>query len=256
MLGKYLEAAGASLASPRPNQPWDRGKGSVPPPDQAVFYLLRRECGIRISHDQKTKQPMARYNFSTDKSYAAKLIRTAQRPLENDPNLSLQLIRLEFAIYWMTAEKRLLESQGEIACREIVVGKLVPISKDAGLAKYAESLKILPPFNEAANWIGLEDSGRWIELQFGPAESEGGRNPFRKIAAFDPSGWTINEYRYDRNAKWVRIGAAAEAVGVSESTVRRRIDALEAEKGSELVVRTNGRQRKIYLPLFTLLWED
>lgn len=199
---------------------------------------------------------MVRYNFSTDKSYAAKLIRTARRPLENDPNLSIQLVRLEFAIYWMTTEKRLLESQGEIACRELVIGKVIPTSKDAGLAKYAESLKVFSPISEPANWIGLEDSERWIELQFGPPESEGGRNPFRRIAAFDPSDWKINEYRYDRNAKWVRIGAAAEAVGVSESTVRRRVDVLEAEWGTRLIVRTNGKQRRIFLPLFTQVWED
>lgn len=198
---------------------------------------------------------MTRHHFQINKPYAANLIRVASRPIENDPSVPLQLIRLEFAIYWI-AEGQRLESQGEIACRDLVVSKLLPTNRDAGLVAYAHALRVDAPINEPESWARLQSNGRWIELKFGASEIEGGRNPFTLIKPFDPAGWEIKEYSYDRNARWVTIGAAADAVGVSESTVRRRVDALEAEWGSELVRRTDGDHRRIYLPLFVNIWGD
>jgi len=197
---------------------------------------------------------MTRYHFTIGKPYAAKLVRVAPRPIENDANLSLQLLRLEFTIYWMLDEQH-LESQGEIACRDIVVGDLVPTHRDAGLVAYAQALRVKAPINEVANWTALP-SGRWIELTFGPSETEGGRNPFATIRPFDVDGWEVKEYRYDRSAKWVTIKTAADAVGTSESTIRRRADALEPQFGAELIHRTNGGHRRINLPTFMNVWED
>lgn len=198
---------------------------------------------------------MTRHHFQINKPYVAKLIRVALRPIENDPNLSLQLIRLEFSVYWIIGDKE-LESQGEIACRDLVVGTCIDVKRDAGLIAYAQALRVTAPVNVAANWMNLAGHGRWIELTFGPAETEGGRNPFATIKPFDSDGCSVTEYRYDRNAKWVTIKAAADAVQTSESTVRRRVDALESQWGARLVHRTDGDHRRIFLPLFVNIWED
>lgn len=195
---------------------------------------------------------MTRYNFQLNKPYAAKLTRVTSRPIENDPAIELSLIRLEFAIYWMVGQHR-LESQGEIACRDLVVGPLVPCNRDAGLLAYAQALRVPTPPRDPSSWIHLQPGDRWIEITFGPRETEGSRNPFRKIGSFSPDGWTIKEYRYDRTAGWVTIAAAADAVQVSESTVRRRLEALKQDWGDELVTRTDGGHRRVYLPLFVNL---
>ena len=199
---------------------------------------------------------MSRYNFQTDKSYAAKLVRVAPRPIENSGDVQLSLVRLEFAIYWRYPEKNLLESHGEFACRDLIVGSLVPADRDLGLVNYAVALCVAAPITSPENWAALIASERFIELQFGPPESEGGRNPFTKIAYFDSSGWTVEEYKYDKTSEWVTIRVAADAVGVSESTVRRRVDALEEEWGTRLIVRTEGTHRRIHLPMFTNIWND
>jgi hypothetical protein len=196
---------------------------------------------------------MTRYNFQTDKPYAAKLTNVSTRPIENDPAITITLIRLEFAIYWMVGEQR-LESQGEIACRELVVGPLIPCDRDAGLLAYAQALRMATPPEDPGSWIHLQRGDRWIEIIFGPREMEGSRNPFRDLRSFSPAGWTIKEYRYDRTAGWVTIAAAADAVQVSASTVRRRLKELEPDWGGGLVTRTDGDHRRVYLPLFMHLW--
>lgn len=198
---------------------------------------------------------MTRYNFQTNKPYAAKLTKVSTRPIENDPAISLTLIRLEFIIYWMVGEQR-LESQGEIACRELVVGPLIPCDRDAGLLAYAQALRLATPPEDPGSWIHLHRRERWIEITFGPRELEGSRNPFRDIRPFSPDGWSIQEYRYDRTAGWVTIAAAADAVQISESTARRRLDELEQDWGGELVTRTDGGHRRVYLPLFIRLWNE
>ena len=198
---------------------------------------------------------MTRYNFQANKPYAAKLTKVSIRPIENDPAIALTLIRLEFKIYWAVSE-RCLESQGEIACRELVVGPLIPCDRDAGLLAYAQALRMPTPPEDPGSWIHLQRGDRWIEITFGPREAEGSRNPFREIRSFSPAGWTIKEYRYDRTADWVTIAAAADAVQVSESTVRRRVQALEQDWGGELVTRTDGGHRRVYLPLFMRLWNE
>lgn len=198
---------------------------------------------------------MTRYNFQTKKPYAAKLNKVSTRPIENDPAIALTLIRLEFRIYWVIGD-RSLECQGENACRELVVGSLIPRDRDAGLLAYAQALQMKAPLEDPGNWIHLQREDRWIEITFGPRETEGSRNPFRDIRPFSPNGWTIKEYRYDRNAGWVTVAAVADAVQISASTARRRLDQLELDWGDELVTRTSGGQRRVYLPLFVRLWNE
>ena len=199
---------------------------------------------------------MTRYSFAIGRDYAAKLIRVALRPIENRLLSPLSLLRLEFAIYWQFPKERVLKSEGEFACRELIVGEAIQSESDSGLASYAAALGVTGLMDKPESWVELADAERFIELQFGPSESEGGRNPFAQIANFDKRGWTIEEYRYDRTAGWVTIGVAADAVGVSESTLRRRVDVLEEEWGPKLIVRTEGGHRRIYLRMFMSVWED
>ncbi|TWU06516.1 LysR family transcriptional regulator [Stieleria varia] len=198
---------------------------------------------------------MTRYNFQTNKPYAAKLTKVSTRPIENDPAIALTLIRLEFKIYWVVRQS-CLESQGEIACRELVVGPLIPCDRDAGLLAYAQALRMATPPEDPGSWLHLQRGDRWIEITFGPRETEGSRNSFRDIRPFSPDRWSIKEYLYDRTADWVTIAAAADAAQVSKSTVRRRLDELELNWGGELVTRTGGGQRRVYLPLFMRLWNE
>lgn len=198
---------------------------------------------------------MARYHFDTTRDYAAKLLRVVDRPIENKTSPEVSLIRLEFAIYWVV-ERHVLESRGEIACRDIVVSRALPIVRDAGLTAYATALCVPGDAGKTSNWRNLAVSDRWIALRFGKAESAGERNAFEKIARFDPKGWKIKEYRYDLNEKWGGIGAVAASFSVSESTARRRVAELEAEWGNRLVVRTDGRHRRINLELLSNLWDS
>jgi hypothetical protein len=199
---------------------------------------------------------MSRYNFQTERKYIARLVRVAPRPIENGDEVQLSLVRLEFAIYWPDFESKTMESHGEFACRDLIVGSLIPTEQDLGLVNYAVALKVPAPINAPANWSSLSSTERFIKLQFGAPESEGGRNPFAQIAPFDPVDWKIEEYKYDKTTQWVTIRVAADAVGASESTVRRRVDALEEEWGSRIIVRTKGTHRRIHLPLFMNIWED
>lgn len=199
---------------------------------------------------------MSRYNFQAGRKYIAKLVRVSPRPIENGEMVSLSLVRLEFAIYWPNFETKVMESHGEYACRDLIVGGLIPTEQDLGLVNYAVALDVPAPINASLNWSSLSSTEKIIELQFGPPEIEGGRNPFASIAAFDSTGWEIQEYRYDKTTQWTTIRVAADAVGASESTVRRRLDDLESEWGARLVVRTKGTHRRIHLPLFLNLWGE
>ena len=153
-------------------------------------------------------------------------------------------------------QARKLESQGEIACRDLIISTLIPTERDSGLLVYANALDVAAPITDPNHWVDLARTGRWIDLTFGPPETEGERNPFATIKPFDPQGWTIVDYRYDRNAGWVTISAAADPLDVSESTVRRRADALETEWETQLVRRTKGDHRRIFLSLFVNVWDD
>ena len=121
---------------------------------------------------------------------------------------------------------------------------------------YAQALHLTGPVNQPESWTMLDRGDRWMEIKFGPQEKEGGRNSFSLIKHFDATGWAVNEYRYDRTASWVTIAHAADAVQVSESTARRRLETLEKKWGEKLVTRTDGGHRRIFLQLFVNLWNE
>ena len=200
---------------------------------------------------------MTRYTFSFNRKYSGRLIGIHQRPIENDPMLGLHLLRLEFEIYWqLSHDKPTLRSEGEIACRDIVIGKLIRSEKDSGQQAYANALGIRGELSLVESWLRTTEQDAWVEIEFGSPEQVGHRNPFRTITRFDPSGWQIEPYRFDRTLEWVTVAAAAAAVTTSEATVRRRVDEWEIEFGTRVVRRTAGGQRRIYLPLFVNLWSD
>jgi hypothetical protein len=200
---------------------------------------------------------MSRFNFRVEHPYAARLISVRKRPIENDPRLSLSLLRLEFEIFWkMQGNVASLRSQGEIACRDLLIGELIPVQNDSGQLVYASALKVKGRIQDPQRWTASLAQAPWVEIIFGEADPIDGRNPFKSIRAFDPSGWKIEKYRYDRSAQWVSVSDAAAAVCASASTVRRRVDELEAEFGARVIRRTRGNQRRIYLPLFLNAWSD
>jgi hypothetical protein len=194
---------------------------------------------------------MSRYSFRTDHPYAACLVSVRKRPLENDQALAVSLLRLEFEVFWkVSIPKRLLRSHGEIACRDLLVGKLVPSNKDSGQLVYATAMNLDGSLDDPDCWVAAISKKTWVEIVFGEADPVDSRNPFKSIRAFSIEGWKIERHRYDRTAQWVSVAEAAEAVCMSRSTLRRRVDRLEADFGSRLIRRTRGNQRRIYLPLF------
>lgn len=200
---------------------------------------------------------MTRHSFATDRKYSGQLLNIHERPIENDPILGLFLLRLEFEVYWqLNQNKPTLRSEGEIACRDIVIGKRIPSEQDAGQQAYAAALGIRGELSRVDSWLQAVNRNVWVEIEFGPPEHVGQRNPFRTITRFDPRRWQIEPYRFDRRQEWVTVAVAAAAVTCSEATVRRRVDEWEIEFGGRLVRRTTGRQRRIYLPLFVNLWSD
>lgn len=200
---------------------------------------------------------MSRYSFRIDHPYAGCLLSVRKRPLENDRSLAVSLLRLEFEVFWQEqCPKRLLRSHGEIACRDLLVGKLVPPSKDSGQLVYASALNLDGSLDDPDCWIAAINKQSWVEIVFGEVDPVDSRNPFKSIRAFSIEGWKVERYRYDRTAQWVSVAEAADAVCMSRSTLRRRVDELEASFGSRLIRRTRGNQRRIYLPLFLNICSD
>lgn len=200
---------------------------------------------------------MSRYNYRVNHTYAARLISVRIRPIENDPLLPISLLRLEFEVFWKLQDPEpTLQSQGEIACRDLLVGELIAADKDPGQLVYASALKVVGRIQDPQRWIASAERSPWVEITFGEADPVDGRNPFKCIRPFDTAGWKVKKFRYDRSAQWVSVSEAASAVCTSASTVRRRVDELEAEFGARMIRRTSGNQRRIYLPLFVNAWPD
>ena len=83
---------------------------------------------------------MARYEFRVGKVYAGHLIRISTRPIENGAEVGIALLRMEFEIHDIEEPKKVLRSTGKIACRDLVVGKLIAKGRDSGIATYANAL--------------------------------------------------------------------------------------------------------------------
>ena len=98
---------------------------------------------------------MARFKFETDKYYAAELRKVTQRPIENYPTRDkIHLIRLEFEIFRIIDEEMWLLALGFMASRDIVIGTLVDLKKDSGIAQYCEVLG-LKEYHRLSDWKAL-----------------------------------------------------------------------------------------------------
>lgn len=199
---------------------------------------------------------MGRNQFDTQKNYAAKLNNIVKRPIENSPNCGFALLRLEFAIY-EPLKGKILRSFGSYACRELIIGSAVAGSKDASILAYAHALKLSgQSIDDPATWELLKAKRPWIEIKFGPVAKVDFRQPFAKIARFDPTGWKIEEYGFAPDKEWVTVQQAAKFFDCSLSTMRRRVDKRAQIHGEKLLTFTDGGQRRINLKLLQALLDE
>lgn len=165
------------------------------------------------------------------------------------------LLRLEFEIFTLDTLSKTLKSTGAIACRDLVVGQSVPVTKDSSIMAYANALEIEKPA-DSSHWLQLQPRCHWLLITFGPVDPSDLRNAFQSVNAWTIQDWSIDEYQYELDRDWVRVAQAARALKISESTVRRRVEELQPEWGAELVSLTTGKHRRINLPLLRNLWSD
>ena len=202
---------------------------------------------------------MARFKFETDKYYAAELRKVTQRPIENYPTRDkIHLIRLEFEIFRIIDEEMWLLALGFMASRDIVIGTLVDLKKDSGIAQYCEVLG-LKEYHRLSDWKALEKQGKWIKVRFGSLEEETDRNKFERIENFDPKErkkYKVKRLPFDVAKKWVKVAHAAKYLGISVSTVGRKADKWSRAGHDNVVRRGAGSQREINMPLLWDLEED
>ncbi len=190
--------------------------------------------------------------FTPGLRYAGRVHAVRRRPIENR-SPALALLRLEFEIFWIDDGQRRLHSLGKIACRDLVV--TAGAADDDGVLSFAHAVPVARPENVDA-WLALHDTRPWVTIEFGALDHEDDRNPFAKIFAFDPRGYTVREYDYRLDDDFVPLSASADALDTSVSTVRRRVDILEAQWGGDLVRRTGGGQRRVKLSLLKHVWDS
>lgn len=187
---------------------------------------------------------MARYRFNENKEYAGRLHAVRCRPVEN---AGLRLIRLEFEIFQFLQADR-LSSTGKIACRDIVVGRGIDLSRDTAAMPYVAALRVEQSQSESC-WLDLENHNLWVKILFGSVKDLDERNAFNRITPLDVNGFKILEYDYDLDSHWVTVSVAADDLGRSEATIRRLVDRAEEEFGQRVVRRTAGKHRRINLRL-------
>ena len=195
---------------------------------------------------------MARYKFREGKTYAARLHGAHERPIENSDVSRVRLLRLEFEVFEQIPTKLLLSSTGKIACRDIVVGRAVDPSRDSSVAAYALALRV-GKATSLTEWLNLSNKRVWVNIVFG-AKGADLRNTFEAIFPFDAQDWQVLPYDYNLDKEWVTVIEAADDLGCSESTMRRRVDEFEVVWGPDLTKRTEGNHRRINLPLLRNLW--
>lgn len=199
---------------------------------------------------------MARFRFQEGQQVAGRLDAVVERPIENGPKSGVTLLRLEFSIHSIQAAKRVLFPSGTLACREIVVGPSIDATRDSSVMAYASALRVSGDCRKPKHWLDLEGQKRWIRITFGAIQLPDFRNPFTKITAFDIEGYALQQPARPAAPAWATVKQAAEALGISEATVRRITDDLESTWGSELVRRTDGGHRRICLQLLKTIHRD
>lgn len=197
-----------------------------------------------------------RNQFDSQRWYVGNLVKVEKRPIENRPTAgNYMVIRLDFEIYIVYEHDKRIHSRGELACRDIIIGADIDPRKDSGLSVYAGALEV----EDVSSFSSWEDRvGKvWIRLKFGgQREPETGRNPFELLERFDVAPYLIKRCRVPLAKPWVGIRTAAQFMGVSESTIRRKVDDADKSGIQGLIERTPGGHRKINLVLLRNIWED
>ena len=199
---------------------------------------------------------MARFRFQEGQEVAGRLERVLLRPLENGPKAGVSLLRLEFSIYSIQSKSAELVPTGALACRDIVVGPSIDATRDSSLMAYANALGVGDEPQNQKRWLALEGKNRWLGITFGAPRPPDFRNPFTRIAPLDVTNFTIARPTRSKTPDWARVKQVAEALDVSESTARRMADELEKEWGEDVVRRSPGGQRQIYLPLLLIIRKE
>jgi hypothetical protein len=189
-----------------------------------------------------------REKFRPGKPYPARLLAVETRPLENK---SLVLLRLEFEVFLEGPNE--LRSLEKIACREIALGRTLSLPEDKGVARFFESLKLTGNMNSPQTWESAQKNSRWVAIVFGAIDHVDERNPFDSIVPYDASGKKVIESVRDLKKGWLQVSEAAEALGISNSTVIRRVNQFEAKFGTRLVRKSVGGHRSINLKLLRQL---
>ena len=106
---------------------------------------------------------MTRYRFREGKTYAARLMRVSERPVENARRAGFRLLRLEFEFFEMRRDAKTLASTGKIASRDLIVGPLVDPSRDSHLTNYIAALHLKNP-QTVKSWLALTEETRWLKV--------------------------------------------------------------------------------------------
>ena len=188
---------------------------------------------------------MARYRFQPGKEYRGRLLAVRVRPIANGDS-RLHLLRLEFEIF--PESRGELRSGGKVACRDLVVGP--ESSRDTGVLRFARALGVRAE-DRLADWLAAGQRAPWVRIVFGEPDPEDDRSPFVEFEHFDlaTSECRIVEYDFALGGKWVTPAEAADELGCSTATVRRRLNQHCAEWGTRLLRVTTGGHRRINLPL-------
>ena len=200
---------------------------------------------------------MTRNNFRQNIPYAAQLLRVTKRPLENGDEAKIYLLRLEFEIFQIAKDTRLLHAMDCVASRDIVVGSGLPPVRAGRVLEYARLLKI-KNIHDVAEWteLGRVSSRAWVAVTFGPTDETDFRNSFHSVQSFDSRNYEIRTRSTTRPTDWTTVSTAARELQTSCSTLRRRLPALEKTAPMKLVRKTNGGHRRINLPLLRNMWTE
>lgn len=199
---------------------------------------------------------MNRNKFSTESMQVAYLFDVVERPIENSRQCPLKLLRLIFDVVRVDAARKIFASYGQCASRDLIIGNGSGNQQDSNILAYAQALSLnQPQISSPQAWLELKNSIRWVKIQFGEPREPDLRQPFESFHAYQkPAGWELEkDADFYPGKEWVSVNQASRFFRISDSTIRRRVAALEPQYGKRLVTTTNGGHRRINLECLRLL---
>jgi hypothetical protein len=199
---------------------------------------------------------MSRNKFSTETRQVGYLFDVVKRPIENSMHCQLMLLRLIFDVVKVFERRRIFTSCGQFASRDLIIGNGAVNQIDTGIKTYASALSLNSQrISDPEAWLELRNQKPWVEIQFGEPRPPDLRQPFLNIRAFEkPEDWGIEKViDFYPNKEWVSVNQAARFFGMSDSTIRRRVELFQSQYGERLIVVTSGKHRRINLECLRLL---